>query len=64
MNRIAPWNVVHECDGCEQGWVCENHPDQPWPSGCACGAGAPCPGLLFETAQWEDDARAALGEDE
>jgi hypothetical protein len=34
------------CPVCEDtGWVCENHPDQPWqgPHGCTCGsAGAPC----------------------
>lgn len=32
------------CDG--TGWVCEDHPDQPWegPHACSCGAaGAPCP---------------------
>lgn len=32
------------CDG--EGWVCENHPDQPWYGGtpdCCGGAGAPCP---------------------
>ncbi|PAY05385.1 hypothetical protein CK489_28765 [Bradyrhizobium sp. UFLA03-84] len=32
------------CD--DTGWVCENHPDQPWTGNHACrcgGAGAPCP---------------------
>ncbi|RXH10590.1 hypothetical protein EAS54_31130 [Bradyrhizobium guangzhouense] len=25
------------------GWVCENHPFQPWDEkGCQCGAGMPC----------------------
>jgi hypothetical protein len=26
------------------GWVCENHPEEPWDKdlGCACGAGIPC----------------------
>lgn len=34
------------CDG--TGWVCENHPEQPWGGmtstreACECGAGAPC----------------------
>lgn len=31
---------------CSQGWVCENHADQPWNDGdpkCCGGAGAPCP---------------------
>lgn len=54
--HVAPWNVVHACGTCEDGWVCENHPDQPWPSGCDCGAGMPCPRLLTET-----DAAERLG---
>jgi hypothetical protein len=36
-----------KCLLCEDsGWVCENHPDQPWegPHACTCGgAGSPCP---------------------
>jgi hypothetical protein len=36
-----------KCNQCEDcGWVCENHPDQPWQGtpACPCGApGAPCP---------------------
>jgi hypothetical protein len=39
MNKSCPI-----CEGI--GWVCENHPDQPWtgPHACTCGgAGAPCP---------------------
>lgn len=28
------------CDG--SGWVCENHPECPWPEVCECGAGMPC----------------------
>ena len=34
-----------ECENCRGlGWVCENHPSQPWSSreGCQCGAGMPC----------------------
>lgn len=31
-----------ECLKCEEGWVCENHPEKKWPSECACGAGMPC----------------------
>jgi len=34
------------CKSCgDTGWVCENHPDQPWedaPNSCHCGAGMPC----------------------
>jgi hypothetical protein len=59
---IAPWHIEHFCDRCEEGWVCENHPDRPWPSGCDCGAGQPCEGLLREMAQWETEARAVLGD--
>lgn len=62
MNYIAPWNVVHTCEHCEDGWVCENHPDRPWPSVCDCGAGMPCPGLLADIAIIEADARRVLGE--
>jgi hypothetical protein len=36
-----------KCSLCQDcGWVCENHPDQPWEGKDACtcgGAGAPCP---------------------
>jgi hypothetical protein len=39
--------IEHACLLCEDtGWVCEDHPDQPWegPHACRCGAaGAPCP---------------------
>jgi hypothetical protein len=35
------------CERCGgEGWVCENHPDQPWNEGdpkCCGGAGMPCP---------------------
>lgn len=32
------------CANCHgEGWVCENHPSQGWPSACSCGAGEPCP---------------------
>ncbi len=26
---------------CDDGWVCETHPDHPWPHG-DCGIGMPC----------------------
>jgi hypothetical protein len=46
------------CEPCREGrhytgWVCEDHPDQPWegPHACACGgAGAPCPHCNAATA--------------
>jgi hypothetical protein len=40
--RAKPENICSLCDG--GGWVCEEHPDQPWQHACTCGAaGAPCP---------------------
>src|SRR6478752_1743148 len=51
--RNSP-SVPMKCLVCEDcGWVCENHPDQPWqgPHACACGgAGAPCPRCNAGTA--------------
>ncbi len=39
-----------KCLLCEDtGWVCENHPDQPWQGPCG-GAGAPCPRCNAATA--------------
>jgi hypothetical protein len=42
-----------KCLCCEDtGWVCEDHPDQPWQDAHACtcgGAGAPCPRCNFAT---------------
>ena len=61
-NHIAPWHVEHQCPNCEEGWVCENHPERPWPSGCDCGAGMPCPGFLADVAAFEREARVILGE--
>ena len=29
------------CGRCLDGWICEDHPDQPWGHGCG-GAGMPC----------------------
>lgn len=43
---VAVWFVMR-CILCnDRGWVCANHPDQPWdgPDACSCGgAGASCP---------------------
>lgn len=42
MREIANDNLCPVCWG--EGWVCENHRDEPWNEyGCDCGAGAPCP---------------------
>jgi hypothetical protein len=27
---------------CVDGWICEQHPDQPWPHGDCPGPGVPC----------------------
>lgn len=27
---------------CDEGWICEAHPDQPWPHGDCGGPGMPC----------------------
>ena len=62
MKWCAPWNVIHSCGHCDHGWVCEEHPDKPWPSGCDCGAGMPCPNLLIEVEKFEEEAQARLGE--
>ena len=36
--------MTETCPNCGgERWVCENHDDKPWPEGCDCGAGAPCP---------------------
>ena len=59
-NTALAWSAdtsmpnVPTCIVCEDtGWVCENHPDQPWegPHARACGgAGAPCPRCNAATA--------------
>jgi len=28
---------------CAEGWICEAHPDQPWPHQDCAGPGEPCP---------------------
>jgi hypothetical protein len=33
----------YRCASClDLRWVCEKHPDQPWPLWCDCSAGTPC----------------------
>ncbi len=46
---IAPWNVEHSCEQCEDGWIWHD------------GEGIPCLNLLKEVAQFEAEARARLG---
>jgi len=47
LARVERDKLEHTCSLCDGGgWVCEEHPDQPWlgPHACTCGAaGAPCP---------------------
>lgn len=57
-NHVARIKPCLLCD--DMGWVCENHPDQPWegPHACTCGrAGMPCP----ECNHSEDDRRGFQG---
>ena len=51
MNWIAPWNVEHSCEQCEDGWIWNDSAE-----------GIPCPNLLTETAKFEAEAREVLGE--
>ena len=30
------------CGRCADGWICEEHPDQPWPHDDCSGPGVPC----------------------
>ena len=30
------------CGKCDNGWICEEHPDQPWPHQNCAGPGMPC----------------------
>ena len=61
--RTRKSNRPMKCLLCEDcGWVCENHPDQPWtgPRAFACGgAGAPCP--RCNAATQDEPARLPKG---
>lgn len=45
------------CPVCKgEGWVCENHPNEPWNEGdpeCCGGAGAPCECNSLNTNYWK-----------
>jgi len=30
------------CGKCDHGWICEEHPDRPWPHDDCAGPGMPC----------------------
>ena len=34
--------VTHTCGKCADGWICEAHPDKPWPHDDCIGPGVPC----------------------
>lgn len=50
QNRVVGEDELFEgCDECREGWVCEQHPDKPWPhpdptepDGDCAGPGMPC----------------------
>jgi len=44
---------------CADGWICEEHPDQPWPHGNCTGPEAPC--AAPDCPWWKGSAPAALG---
>ena len=46
---------------CLSGWVCEIHPDQPWPHSLCRGAGAQCPDP--DCPWWRGSSPAALRQD-
>ena len=39
-DRAADEGAVSECH-CHQGWICEEHPDKPWPHDACAGPGTP-----------------------
>ena len=43
---------------CAEGWICEQHPDQPWPHDDCAGPGAPC--RTEDCPWWRGPAPAAL----
>lgn len=36
------------CGQCADGWISEQHPDQPWPHGNCAGPGVPCENPMCE----------------
>ena len=34
--------MSESCGKCAEGWICEQHPDQPWPHDDCVGPGMPC----------------------
>jgi hypothetical protein len=42
------------CGKCADGWICEEHPDRPWPHDDCAGPGKPCDG---PSCQYRIDTR-------
>ena len=38
---MTPGDDCPRCQG--ERWICEAHPDRPWPHGACAGPGEPCP---------------------
>lgn len=49
---------VGSCDHCARGWVCEAHPESPWPHGSCAGPGMRC--LSPSCPWWTDKDPGAL----
>lgn len=58
------------CGQCADGWICEEHPDKPWPHDDCAGPGVPCEnpacefsivraGLLSPRIRYDPDADAS-----
>lgn len=46
------------CGKCAEGWVCEAHPDKPWPHDGCPGPGTPCPEPGCERSMMREPAAA------
>ena len=40
------------CGRCADGWICEEHPDKPWPHDHCYGPGVPCENPLATSASF------------
>ena len=48
--QLGLWeNSEHVCD---QGWVCEQHPNREWPHNACAGPGMPCRYRLRKKVSW------------
>jgi hypothetical protein len=46
------------CGKCNEGWICEEHPDQPWPHQNCAGPAIPCDVV---TCAYRIDVRPSIG---